>query len=494
MTILCTLLTALLITPAAEASPRLALVVGVNQAVDEDLPALRFADDDALAFADLFNVAGVETWVVTRPDQDTRALRPEVNGMALYEPTREGLSAALEKVLGRITEYLEAGQEPELLFAYAGHGNVKGRVGYITLEDARLTGADLERELVSKLGASRVHLIIDACYSVFLAYHRGAGGERRPAAGFSQLSGLLQNPRVGLLLSTSATNLTHEWERFGAGVFGHLVRSGLYGAADVNGDDVVTYRELAAFVHGATESITNRRYRPSVFAKPPPHAQQVLRLHDSAPRLRIAPTMQGRYLVEDERGVRFIDFHVGAVPLTLMRPSARATLFVRDWESGKEREITGSSHLVEVATLPTQSRPVASRGSADRAMEEILTIPFNSSVVAGYRFPATSDLMALEVPEDPLPVWRLVAGWGSIVAGTAAAATALAFTLAGFDMHSQVGAGASHQDVVAANRSIGDQNLRTGIMVGVSVGAVITGLGLLLWPSSAPETGLEVTP
>jgi len=75
--------------------------------------------------------------------------------------------------------------------------------------------------------ATRLHFIIDACYSYFLAYGRGPGGQRRPIqAGFSQAMQLSADSRVGLLLSTSSARESHEWEGIQGGVFSHEVRSG----------------------------------------------------------------------------------------------------------------------------------------------------------------------------------------------------------------------------------------------------------------------------
>ena len=65
------------------------------------------------------------------------------------------------------------------------------------------------------------------------------------------------------------TGESHEWAGFEAGVFSHEVRSGLFGAADADGDGRVTYAEIAAFVRRANEAIPADRFRPQVLARPP---------------------------------------------------------------------------------------------------------------------------------------------------------------------------------------------------------------------------------
>ena len=97
-----------------------------------------------------------------------------------------------------------------------------------------------------------------------LALPRGPGGIRRPASGFVNLEAAARAGHIGFLLSSSLSGETHEWAGFEAGVFSHEVRSGLYGAADADGDGRVTYPEIAAFVERANAAIVNQRFRPRV--------------------------------------------------------------------------------------------------------------------------------------------------------------------------------------------------------------------------------------
>ena len=49
-----------------------------------------------------------------------------------------------------------------------------------------------------------------------------------------------------------------------------MVRSGLLGAADANGDGSISYLKLAAFVHTATADVRNPDATPRVAARAPP--------------------------------------------------------------------------------------------------------------------------------------------------------------------------------------------------------------------------------
>src|SRR5581483_1448505 len=61
---------------AGQAPPRnavYALIIGVNRAVDADLPPLHYADDDAVRYQELFRALGARTALLTRLDPETTA-------------------------------------------------------------------------------------------------------------------------------------------------------------------------------------------------------------------------------------------------------------------------------------------------------------------------------------------------------------------------------------------------------------------------------------
>ncbi len=475
------LLTSAAVMASAPGDTR-ALVIGVNRSVDEDLAPLRFADDDALAYATLFEAQGVPALVLTRADDDTRRLFPEAAAEARL-PTKEGLLEARAE----LRTWAAAHPDGTLYVVYAGHGNARGGSGYITLEDARLTGGELRRELIDVIAPARVHLVVDACYSIFLAFGRGPGGERRIASGFSEVDELLGDPRVGLLLSTSVTNQTHEWERFGAGVFSHLVRSGLWGGADADADGGVDYKELAAFVSRATESIDNPRYRPSIFARPPAGSERFLEPQEPAPpRLALKDVPRGRYLVEDGRGVRYADLHAGAAVPWLRLPPTNATLYVRNWETSAEW-VVDKQALALVQQAPTSS----ARGAAHEAFEKLLVLDFDPDVVSQYRFAAFPSLDVAAALDAPLPAWRRAVGWSALGATAVSMGSTVWLTASALGTRDDVPQGASHAAVARANDRI---ELRNKQALGFSIAggtAALSGLLFLLLPDPPPPTGLE---
>jgi len=361
---------------------------------------------------------------------------------------------------------------------YAGHGELRNGQGSILLEDGALSGEELSRDVLSKIEAERVHVIVDACYSFYLAYARGPGGERRPTAGFAALSGLARDDRIGLLLSTSSARESHEWEGFQAGVFHHEVRSGLYGAADSDGDGVVSYREIAAFVERANGAIANERFRPQVYARPPRGQDEaLLDLHAGLGRsLEVPREAAGHYQLEDGEGVRLAEFHSAAdQAVSLLRPAGRGLLFLHKAGGAEEWPLPPTEGVVRLDQLAAQPPRVGERGAAHEAFEHVFQLPFDRGAVARYRFPAPAEALAA----PPLPLRRraapFVLGGAGVLAGGAALTAILAQT-----QGSDLPGNASQADISARNARISRLNVGTAVLLGAAVASAV-GAAYLFW-------------
>src|SRR5258708_18247266 len=293
----------------------------------------------------------------------------------------------------------------------------------------------MERLMVDPIHADQVHIIVDACYSVFLALGRGpGGGQRREVRGFSALGGLGSRPEVGLLLSTSSARESHEWSEFQAGIFSHEVRSGLLGAADADGDGHVTYREIAAFVDRANAPIPNEKFRADVYVKEPATTKALLDLRPGLRRrIELTGEQPGHYLLEDARGVRVADFHnAPGQSLRLIRQAGDGPLFLR--RPGDEFEyIVGTGDDVQrLGALPKKPSAVAARGAAHESFSLLFTLPFSQRVVADFvvrPLPAAPPVMDTAEPAPssvrrPVPVGLLAGAAGLAAAGTWAALSA----------------------------------------------------------------------
>jgi hypothetical protein len=317
-----------------------AVIVGYNGGLQaEGLPALRFADDDAVRFSLLLSgfapgADGARVVLLTRVDDETqRGLTAAgLTARPAGPPTRTALQAALAE-MGRALAARPAGAPPPTFyFVYAGHG-LRGR---ILLEPeageaAGLTGHEL-RAAVAELGrvapGLRSYLFLDACRSQSLFTERG--GDSGAALGpdlSAEVAALEQRAdaaasTIGVLTAASAGQSAGEVRALGAGYFSHVLASGLAGAADADGDERVTFAELAAFVAFNTDRLGAQRPWFS-----PPGGQlsaPVVDLRGARARLELSAAPAGRYLIEATGGRPILAEAVkGERPLRLALPPGR---------------------------------------------------------------------------------------------------------------------------------------------------------------------------
>jgi hypothetical protein len=482
-----------LAAPARADTASFAVIVGVNAGTgaDADLPALRYADDDAVLYQELFRRLGATTYLLTRPDDNTRRLH--AGAAAEAQPPR---SAALDRAIAAAATAAAAararGKATAFYFVYAGHGNVRDGRSYIVLEDDRLTAADLERRVIDAVPGAQIHLIIDACYSGLLAGVRGPGGARRPLSGFSRFDGLVDDARIGLVLSTSSARESHEWEGFQAGVFSHEVRSAMYGAADADGDGQISYLELAAFVNRANAAIPNERFRPDIYARSPRGAAVLVDLRGALHRrLEIDGARAGHYALEDERGVRLLDFHNGAQKVAVVRPAATGDLFLRRLDNGQDYRVIGDADVVTFDALVPDDLRAAARGAAHASFSLTFSLAFDEEFVRGFErarreVPAT--------PEAQPPNWRRTASWAAFGVAGGTLATGIGFALSARALHDGVSPSDSQARAVERNREIARRNTEAAICVGAAATALVAGAALRLWPEASPRALPAVQP
>jgi hypothetical protein len=470
-----------------------ALIIGSNASVDTNLTPLRYADDDAARYLDLFRLLGARTYLVSRLDENTKRLHPQAAAEAT-DPKKASYDAAVAQLVADVTKASQRGVETVVYYVYAGHGNVENGQGYITLEDARITGNDLATTF-AKVPATRIHVIADACASYFLAYSRGPGGERRPLDAIGIAPALVNDPRIGLLLSTSSARESHEWDAFQSGVFSHEVRSGLYGAADADGDGQVSYREIAAFVARANAAIPNERYRPDLHARAPHASSTLLDLHRAnGRRIEIDGKHAGHYFLEDARGVRIADIHNAPdQSLSLLRPAPNGRIYLRNVDDDKELVIDSHPDVVSIADLKPEEPRVASRGAAQESFNALFNLPFDETTVIEYPTPE----FAPAAPPAEHRRWveygerRKPIGNALVIGGGITLATAFTIHMATFLQTSNEAQQSQHERI-HINNLVGTEQKMYGVGYAVGGIALASGAGLLLWQKLSP-THLQIT-
>jgi hypothetical protein len=476
---------------SATAVARFALLIGVNQSVDASEATLRYADDDAALYFELFRGLGARTYLVTRADENTRRLHPQAVAEAV-EPRRVAFDQTIAQLTADMARARALQVRTRLYVIYAGHGSVHAGQGAVALEDAQLTGAELA-QLIERSGADEAHVIIDACYSFFLAYPRGPGGRRRPLAGLRQLGPLADSGRIGLLLSTSSAKESHEWEGLQSGVFSYEVRSGLSGAADADGDGQVTYREIAAFVERANAAIPNERFRPDVHARPPATSGLLLDLKPGLNRRVVVPG-GAHFVLENADGVRLVDLHgTQGTATQLLRSAQTSSLFLREAGSHLEFAIPSQPEVVKLAMLEPAVARASERGAAHESFGQLFALPFDESVVDAYRFRPLPDFAAEERTERRLGRLRH-AGYSLLGVGGAAFMTGAALSLSALGLRDQGVAGRTQSQIAVRNGEIDQRNLGAVPLYISAAALAVSGAVVLLLPKLRPNLMVAPAP
>jgi hypothetical protein len=388
-------------------SPVYALIVANNQSNDPKLASLKFADDDGARYFTALEPMARQVTLLTVLDDDTQRRFP---GLAAKTrpPTRRELTDALARLNAAMKVERAAGRTPVFFFIFTGHGQ-RGEAGEgsIALLGEQFTRSQLFSEVLQPAQASTTHLIIDACDSYFFVNQRGslpvAASQAAAVGQFLEERSLEKYPDVGVVLSTSSQQESHEWAAINAGVFSHEVISALLGAADVNSDGKVEYSELRAFVAAANQQVDDPRGKVNMFARPPARDRSApladLTAPSSAAFLLLPAGAEGRHWVEDAHGVRLADFNKeGDRPLVLALPPGQ-TFFVRTATREARLETGAAGRLIDAAQLGWAESGIAARGGSldENFREHLFERPYGARFYGG--FVSSSG----EVPVGPAP-------------------------------------------------------------------------------------------
>ncbi|MBN2308298.1 MAG: S8 family serine peptidase, partial [Candidatus Hydrogenedentes bacterium] len=220
---------------AADAQ-RWALIVGVGAYQDGTLGPLPNAVRDARAVRDaLVSARGgfpAENVLLLVDDADEPNLCP----------TRNNLLAAL-------TSWFKLpGDNDSLLLFYAGHGVESEDKLYLLPIDARMADVantavayELVMEKLNASKAKRSIVILDACHSA-----KGRGAERFMTSAMMSNIELCSEGHI-TLASCKESELSHDYEEKGHGVFTWFLLDAIAGPGDSNGDGIVTALEVSTY-------------------------------------------------------------------------------------------------------------------------------------------------------------------------------------------------------------------------------------------------------
>ena len=308
---------------AAAETRRHVLVVGNNRPFpgktsgSESAP-LRFADDDAAAFFEFMVDLSHSSELLTVMDDETQRLYPRLASRA-RTPTLASLQGAIARIGAQIGADRAAGHKSVVAVFFSGHGAVSDDgTPALALFDGGLTQEFLYRELLDKLPADEIHLLVDACHAEAVVRPRDAeivSVSLGQAQRFLAQNTLARFPHVGAILAATTNAKAHEWDAIRHGVFTHELLSALRGAADINRDRRVEYSEVYAFMAAANRGVDDVRAQLVIVAKPPEvnrRAVLVELLRFPASRVAWLARVPGQYgVVEigDARGRRIATLH-----------------------------------------------------------------------------------------------------------------------------------------------------------------------------------------
>ena len=219
-----------------------AVVIGISDYQDKDIPDLRFADKDAEAFANfLRSPAGGSL--------DNDHLKVLTNDQATAGRIAEALDALIEQTK----------EGDQVIIYFSGHGDVNRKTvsqpGFLLCWDSPsrvyMGGGTYSlsflQEVVSTLSVqnlAKVTVITDACHAGKLSGSQ-IGGAQLTAANLAR-----QFANEVKILSCQPNEFSLEGEQWGGGrgVFSYHLVDGLFGLADRNGDGMVTVGELDRYL------------------------------------------------------------------------------------------------------------------------------------------------------------------------------------------------------------------------------------------------------
>ncbi len=374
------------------------LAIGNNApplGVQETMPTLLFADDDAARYFQYFRRLTQMSTILSVLDVASQRRYPEVAAQAL-PPTQAELTRVVQEFAASIRKDIARGDTPVVYIAFSGHGarNSDGTF-FLSLADGQLTRQQLYDEVLSPLDPAVIHLIIDACYAESVVGGKGSEEVDVPSSRVEPHEGRLafelQLPsrfsRVGVLLATTVEQQAHEWSRLESGVFTHEVLSALSGAADVNGDEVVEYSELQAFIASANSDIADPRATPRVVAFPPRinvHTPLVT-LSDLRGSAFLAGRLKalGHFFIELKNGQRVLDAHFAEEAITkIALPAGQVFIIAGDKEA--EIELRQDEHH-STDQLEFETPSVVPRGSVSSALGKALfASPYSATYYRGF--------------------------------------------------------------------------------------------------------------
>lgn len=171
-----------------------------------------------------------------------------------------GAAATHDAILRTITRvFSQAGEDDTIVLFFSGHGGKGGLCAYDTKNAKTMVTYAEVQQAIRTSKASNKQLFIDACYS---------GGLRKSGEQSSkEYTTLSETEGIMLFLSSRAGEASVENQWASNGFFTQYLLRGIKGAADTDGDRIVTAKEIFDFVSSAVSQRTQRQQNPVMWGR-----------------------------------------------------------------------------------------------------------------------------------------------------------------------------------------------------------------------------------
>lgn len=173
-----------------------------------------------------------------------------------------GAQATHDNILAQLRQVCSQATEGDVLvFFFSGHGGKGGLCAYDTRNEQTMVTYSEVQQVIRTCRANNKQLYIDACFS---------GGLRSPSAAASSSSAetsFTDSQGVMLFLSSRTGETSQENPWADNGFFTQYLLKGMKGAADTDGNRIVTAKELFTYVSTHVAERTNGRQHPVMWGK-----------------------------------------------------------------------------------------------------------------------------------------------------------------------------------------------------------------------------------
>lgn len=246
-----------------------AVVVGVSNYNDSEIPDLKYAEKDAVAFYDFLR-------------SENAGSVPEDN-IALLTGTKATRSNILNEVIDKFTR---STKEDLVIFYFSGHGKAGEfeNTGYLLNYDAvygneggSALSMDEVKSKIDKCQAKMKISYIDACHAgLFKTSSKGSLEEDNSTIVSAYLEGISRAGGGNIsFLASSARQQSTESDKFGHGIFTYYLLEGLKGAADMEQEGAEDYNngivnsgELATYLINKIQTATKYKQKPAIEGDP----------------------------------------------------------------------------------------------------------------------------------------------------------------------------------------------------------------------------------